>query len=161
VYLTSVPGRVPLEALRGLHPGLVEGLIDHQGIEFVMGQAASGSLVLSRHGTRNLDDGSVQGLDPLAGFGPDAIAALRRLNSFPHTGDLVLNGHVNRQTGTVSAFEDLAGSHGGLGGPQSEAFLITPEEWNVPDRLPSGRAIHDLLAEHLPGEEGGPSLQGE
>jgi hypothetical protein len=152
VYLTNLPGRVPLETTRELHPGLVEGLIDHRGIEFVMGQAASGSLVLSRYGARNLDDGSIQGLDPLAGFGSDAIAALRRLNEFPHTGDLVLNGRVDKVDGVVAAFEDLAGSHGGLGGPQSEAFLIAPDRWNVPDRLPSGHAIHELLAKHVPGE---------
>jgi hypothetical protein len=152
VYLSALPGRVPLDVVRAAHPGLVEGLVAHPGIQFVMGTTDGGPVVVGRHGARSLADGAVVGdRDPLASLGPDAVPALRRLDAFPHSGDLILNGAVGRD-GSVAAFEDLVGSHGGLGGPQSEAFLVVPQGWDVPDRLANGVAVHELLAEHAPKE---------
>ena len=152
VYLSALPGRVPLDVVRAAHPGLIEGLVAHPGIQFVMGTTDAGPVVLGRHGATSLADGTVVGdRDPLRRFGPDAVPALRRLDAFPHSGDLILNGAVGRD-GSVAAFEDLVGSHGGLGGPQSEAFLVVPETWDVPGRLANGIAVHELLAEHAPNE---------
>ena len=150
VYLTQVPGRASIETVRNLHPGLVEGLIDHPGVEFVMGRTAAGPIVLTRGGSRSLIDGTVEGIDPLRSCGPSAPAALRRLDEFPHAGDLVVNGCIEMRDASVAAFEDLVGSHGGLGGSQNDAFMIVPEAWAVPDRLPNGRAVHRVLCAHLP-----------
>ncbi len=150
VYLSNVPGRVPLESIREFHPGLVEGLIDHPGIEFVLGRTMAGPIVLTRGGSRSLVDGTVEGVDPLRMFGPEVAAALLRLDEFPHAGDLILNGRINHRTGEVAAFEELVGSHGGLGGPQTEAFAIVPASWDLPPTLADGRAVHTLLAAHLP-----------
>jgi hypothetical protein len=150
IYLTDVPGRVPIETVRDLHPGLVEGLIDHPGVEFVMGRTAGGPILLTRGGSRSLVDGTVEGIDPLRSCDPSAAAALRRLDEFPHAGDLILNGCIDARDGSVAAFEDLVGSHGGLGGSQNDAFMIVPEAWSVPDRLPNGRAVHEVLCAHLP-----------
>jgi hypothetical protein len=150
VYLSNVPGRVPIESIREFHPGLVEGLIDHPGIEFVLGRTVAGPIVLARGGSRSLVDGAVQGTDPLATFGPAVARALARLDSFPHSGDLVLNGRVSRRTGEVAAFEDLVGSHGGVGGMQTEAFVIAPADWSLDGPLADGRSVHELLCAHRP-----------
>lgn len=152
IYLSNVPGRVPLESIREFHPGLVEGLIDHPGIEFVLGRTVAGPIVLARGGSRSLVDGTVQGVDPLRKFGPAVARALARLDEFPHAGDLVLNGRVSRRSGNVAAFEELVGSHGGLGGMQTEAFAVVPRDWTGHDVLPDGRAVHELLAGHVPSE---------
>jgi hypothetical protein len=150
VYLSNVPGRVPLESIREFHPGLVEGLIDHPGIEFVLGRTVAGPVVQTRGGSRSLVDGTVQGRDPLARFGPAVARALARLDEFPHSGDLVLNGRVSRRTGQVAAFEELVGSHGGVGGMQTDAFVIAPSAWSAEETLQDGRAVHQLLAAHRP-----------
>jgi len=34
--------------------------------------------------------------------------------------------------GTVAAFEELVGNHGGLGGPQTEPFIVHPADMTVP-----------------------------
>ena len=34
------------------------------------------------------------------------------------------------EKGEVAAFEELIGSHGGLGGSQSKPFILHPSEWN-------------------------------
>ena len=52
----------------------------------------------------------------------------------------------------MAAFEELAGSHGGLGGPQGNAFVLTPRGWTSPMRSQGGAGVHALLAEHAPEE---------
>ncbi|MGN6608587.1 MAG: hypothetical protein ACTHMS_16450, partial [Jatrophihabitans sp.] len=51
------------------------------------------------------------------------------LDRTPHVGDLVLLGRVDPDTDEVAAFEELVGSHGGLGADQTEAVLVVPTAW--------------------------------
>ena len=60
----------------------------------------------------------------------------------------------------VAAFEELIGSRGGLGGPQSEAFILHPVEWTLDEPVPVGApAIYRNLRRWLSeiGIELGPS----
>jgi hypothetical protein len=150
IYLAQVPGRLTVEEVRVAVPGLVEGLVDHPGIDFVMGRLTEDTgVVLGRRGFRNLATGAIDGDDPLAKFDPSAPASLARLNEFPHAGDLVLNGRFDPANETVAAFEELVGSHGGLGGAQGDPFLLLPRDWEVPGTVAGGRDVHALLAEHV------------
>ena len=45
----------------------------------------------------------------------------------------------------VAAFEELIGSHGGLGGNQSKPFLMTPSEWN----FDGAETLHKVLKGRL------------
>ncbi len=56
---------------------------------------------------------------------------MARLASFPNAGDLIVNSTLYAD-GTVAAMEELIGSHGGLGGEQTDAFLFHPPEMDVP-----------------------------
>lgn len=151
VYVARIQGRLTLDEVRAAVPGLVEGLVEHAGIDFVMGRLADGTAIaLGRRGFRNLSTGAVEGADPLAKFGTEAGQALERLDAFPHTGDLVLNGRFDPANATVAAFEGLVGSHGGLGGPQGDPFLLVPRTWDIPQTLVGARAIHAVLAAHVP-----------
>jgi uncharacterized membrane protein YvlD (DUF360 family) len=40
--------------------------------------------------------------------------------------------------GHVAAFEELIGSHGGLGGPQTEGFILHPADWALDEDVPVG-----------------------
>ena len=54
---------------------------------------------------------------------------------------------VDPVTQEVAAFEELVGSHGGLGGWQTEAMLVHPTEWPVPEEpLDGPDVMHRLLA---------------
>src|SRR5262249_13035831 len=46
--------------------------------------------------------------------------------TYPDSGDLVVNSLYDPKTGEVAAFEELVGSHGGLGGTQTQPFLLYP-----------------------------------
>jgi len=127
-YFTVGTARMTIEEIDAAFPGLVEGLVAHPGIGFVMVRTdARGTVVIGRGGVHDLADGRVDGDDPLSPFGPRAADHLRRLDGFQHTGDIVLNSSYDADLEEVAAFEELVGSHGGFGGPQVRPFILAPK----------------------------------
>lgn len=127
VYVTGLPGHATAEAIDARYPGLVDTLARNPGIGALVVRSAAGhALVLGAHGRIDLATGHVDGVDPLAGYGPRAADDIRRLEGFPTCGDLILLGAVDAVTGEVTALEELIGSHGGLGGWQTEPFILVP-----------------------------------
>ena len=161
VYFTSEPEQMTSEAVETRHPGLIEALARHPGIGAVVGRSAAGHpLVLGADGQLELDAARPDGRsDPLAIYGPGAADALRRLEGFPASGDLILLGAVDEVTGDVTAFEELVGSHGGLGGRQTEPFIMCPSTLKLTDHPPVGApALYRQLVawrEQLQGELSG------
>ena len=51
--------------------------------------------MFGRNGPHYLDDGRIEGDDPLAPFGPHAVADLRRHDGLPHVGDIVINSRID------------------------------------------------------------------
>jgi uncharacterized membrane protein YvlD (DUF360 family) len=128
------PGRVTLERLEALYPRLLPALREHPGIGFVMVRSERhGAMAVGKSGTRFLAEDRVDGEDPLAPFGPNAARHLLRTDSFPHCADLMLNSTLWPEFGEVAAFEELVGSHGGMGGTQSFPFVLHPSELRWPD----------------------------
>ena len=107
----------------------------HAGIGFVIVyDDESTPLVLGRDGARDLVTGVVTGVDPLRPYSqPDLRAQqLWRVAQFPHAGDLIIVSTLYPGE-QVAAFEELVGSHGGLGGEQTNAFLVHPSDVHVPE----------------------------
>jgi hypothetical protein len=148
VYFTGQPGRMAAETIEALSPGLIEGLAHHPGIGAVIVRSAAGhALVAGRAGRLDLTTGRLDGDDPLAEYGSRAAENLLHLDAFTNAGDLILLGTVDRVTGEVTAFEELIGSHGGLGGWQSDAFIMCPATLALDEDPPVGApAIYRQLA---------------
>jgi hypothetical protein len=133
IYLDLHDGKVSLSELNATHPGLVDALVEHPGIGFVVGYDERGApIVLGKHGTRSLRTAEVTGHDPLLPYGDPALRAqqLTRVADFPHSGDLIVNSTFYPD-GTVAAFEELIGSHGGRGGHQTDAFVLHPADMHI------------------------------
>jgi uncharacterized membrane protein YvlD (DUF360 family) len=147
VYLRESPHRLTLEEIGARHPKLVSALSGHPHIGFVMARSADdGAMAIGGGGTHRLADGAVTGQDPLAGFSPNAARHLRRTDGFPHVPDLLVNSFYDPVTEEGCAFEELISFHGGLGGPQTEPFLLYPGHFEVPDEpLVGAEAVHRLL----------------
>jgi uncharacterized membrane protein YvlD (DUF360 family) len=146
VYLTDRPGRLTMEDIDEAYPGLLPGLTGHAGIGWVMVRTRDrGPVVLGASGRHFLATGRVEGADPLAPFGPFAADDVRRHDSLPHVGDVVVNSALDPATDEVYAFEELIGSHGGLGGWQNRPFLLRPAEWTVEGELVGADAVHRQL----------------
>jgi hypothetical protein len=144
VYFDLLPRKITLSELNAAYPGMVDTLVQHEGIGMVCGYEDGVPVALSKGGKRNLHTGEVIGEDPLKQYAPDDPAAyghatiekrlwqVRRVMDFPHTGDLMVISSVYPD-GTVAALEELIGNHGGLGGEQTDAFLFHPPDVQVPD----------------------------
>jgi Type I phosphodiesterase / nucleotide pyrophosphatase len=135
--------RLTLEDLQERWPGLVPGLCAHEGIGFIAGLDMAGvPWVLGEHGRVRLDTGKVIGQNPLAPYGDHAARVLRRAVVMPEAPDLYINSRVGDVTLDIAAFEPLVGAHGGLGGWQDRAVLLTP------------RTLADVLpTEHIEGAD--------
>jgi putative membrane protein len=147
VYFTDTDERLTFEELTARYPRLIEALVGHRGIGFVQVRSAiHGAVVIGRRGVHYLERGEVEGDDPLRVFGPDAARQLLRLDSFPNVGDLLINSFYDPQSGEVAAFEELVGSHGGLGGEQTKAFILYPSVWRKSVETIRGPGdVHRLL----------------
>ena len=143
VSFPRISGRVTLEQLAERWPRLVPGLAGHPGVGLVMVRSSEhGAVVFGASGTVYLDDGRIEGEDPLALYGEYAggePAAARRDARVRGPGaDLMLD----TSTDEVAAFEELIGSHGGLGGPQTEPMLLHPTDWVVDEPLVGAEAVY-------------------
>jgi uncharacterized membrane protein YvlD (DUF360 family) len=152
VYLARRPGRMSMEDIEERHPALLAGLAGHAGVGWVMVRSHRfGPVVLGSRGRRFLAGDVVEGQDPLAGLGPAAADDLRRHDTLPHVGDILVNSAVDPVTHEVAAFEELIGCHGGLGGWQSRPVLIHPAGWPVEAQLIGADAVYCQLVRWLEG----------
>ncbi|HEX5609040.1 MAG TPA: phage holin family protein [Solirubrobacterales bacterium] len=147
------PGRVSLERLEALYPSLLPALRDHPGIGFVLVRSERfGAIAVGKGGTHFLDEDRVEGEDPLEPFGPRAADHLRRTDGFPHCADLMLNSTYWPQFGEVAAFEELVGSHGGMGGTQAHPFVLHPAELAWPEGdMVGAEQVHRVFRDWLVG----------
>jgi uncharacterized membrane protein YvlD (DUF360 family) len=151
IYFARQPGRLTAEDIERHYPHLLDQLVAHPGIGFVVVRTADrGSVVLGAHGKYFLDTDTVEGSDPLEPFGPLARHHVRRHDQLDGVGDLIVNSLVEPTTGEVAAFEELVGCHGGLGGWQTDAVLVHPAAWPVEEQpLQGADAVHRQLVAWL------------
>jgi uncharacterized membrane protein YvlD (DUF360 family) len=147
ITFPRLPGRATLEQIERERPGLVEALRTHPGIGFVLVRSeADGAVVLGPAGRRVLGSGAVEGEDPLAPYGPNAALHVARTDAFPHCPDLMVNSRYWPELDEVAAFEELVGSHGGLGGGQAHPFVLAPPELDWPeDPVVGATEVHRIM----------------
>jgi len=132
IYFTQWADRISLEDINKTYPEMVKGLSQHEGVSFAMIRSKErGPVVIGAKGKYYLADDKVEGENPLAKFGKRAAAHLRRLDSFNCVPDILLVSMYDTEKDEVAAFDELIGSHGGLGGTQSKPFILHPSEWDL------------------------------
>ncbi len=153
VSFPRIEGRVTLEEIEARYPELLPALRAHPGVAFVLVRSAEwGAIALGKRGVHYLDEERVEGEDPLAPFGENAAAKARRTDGFPHVADLMVNSTYWPELEEVAAFEELVGSHGGMGGPQQYPFLLVPADFELPGELLLGPgAVHAWMRRWLAG----------
>ena len=134
VYFHALPHRATLDELNDAFPGMVNAVIAHEGVGLVVATGADGApIAYGKGGSRNLHSGEVAGDDPLLPYGDVELRAwqVRRVADFPSAGDLIIVSTLYPD-GTVAALEELIGNHGGMGGEQTDSFLLHPADMEVP-----------------------------
>ena len=126
VYLMDERRRLSLEEIEARHPRLVPALREHPHLGWLVVHSLDGPVVLGPQGSRHLETGRVDGEDPLAGFSPTAPQHLLRASGFAHAADILVGSFYDPALEEGCAFEELISFHGGIGGPQTRAFVLCP-----------------------------------
>jgi uncharacterized membrane protein YvlD (DUF360 family) len=148
VYFDLFPRKIKLSELNAAYPGMVDALVQHEGIGLVVGYDDDDRpIALGKGGAHHLHSGQVTGHDPLAPYSDERgspefrAVQLRRVMDFPNAGDLMVISTVYSD-GSVAALEELIGSHGGLGGEQTDAFILHPASWG---KIPQTKCTTDVF----------------
>lgn len=150
IYLTQWKERLNYEEIVMLFPELLPGLVNHPGIGFILVNSISnGGMVIGQNGIYYLDNDEIVGENPLEDFGINAAKHLKRQNSFDNMPDILVNSFYNAKTDEVCAFEELIGSHGGLGGNQTKPFILYPSQWQDPGELIGAESIYKFLKKEI------------
>lgn len=150
VYLTQFKERLSYEKIKNLFPNLIPGLVKQEGIGFIMVDSEEfGPMAIGANGVYYLNEDEIEGENPLEVFGENAPQHLRRSNSFKYTPDILVNSFYDPETEEICAFEELVGSHGGIGGTQSKPFMLHPVEWDVPTPLISAENVYKVLKSEI------------
>jgi len=154
IYFPDEKVRLTREGIDREFPGLITTLATHPGVGFVMVDSDDGPVAIGADGLQRLSTGEVEGANPLEHFGKHAATHLARNSGFDNAPDIYVVSMYDHKSGEVAAFEELVGSHGGLGGTQSEPFALVPAEWSkAPEEIIGARAMHLELVRWL--EEAG------
>ena len=151
IYFKKWKNRMSFEEINAVFPDLIPGLIQHDGIGFIMVRSSKeGPIVISSRGIYYLNNDRIEGENPLENFGKNAASHLKRTDSFKYVPDILVNSLYDSQKNEVAAFEELIGSHGGLGGDQSKPFLLYPSIWNLENEdIVGAEKLHSVLKAKL------------
>jgi putative membrane protein len=145
IAFTEWDHRMTLEEIEEAFPDVIPGLRAHEGIGFIMIRSEKdGPVVMGANGAYYLADDRVEGENPLTPFGSNAPAHLRRTDGFPNCPDILVNSFYDPENNEGAAFEELIGFHGGLGGTQTQPFLMHPSELSVDGELIGAVSVYQV-----------------
>jgi uncharacterized membrane protein YvlD (DUF360 family) len=134
VYLMDEKRRMTLEEIERRHPRLLPALREHPHVGWLLVRSEKhGAVALGAGGANYLDEGRIEGVDPLAGFKLTAPHHLKRTDGFAHAPDILVNSFYDPQLEEGCAFEELISFHGGMGGFQMDGFVLHPTHLAAPD----------------------------
>ena len=151
IYLTHVSHRLTYEEINNMFSDMIDKIVNNEYIGFILVRSSQkGDMAIGKNGIYYLDNDEIEGENPLEGFGDNIAQHLKRSSSFKYTPDILVNSFYDAENDEVCAFEELVGSHGGVGGSQSEPFILYPADWNVPDEeIVGAENIYRVLKTNL------------
>ena len=150
ISFTEWQERMTMEQINEAFPAVLPGLAKHEGVGFVMVRSEEhGPVVIGANGMYFLTDDRIEGHNPLEGFGANAPDHLRRTDSFPNCPDILVNSFYDPEKNEGSAFEELIGFHGGMGGMQTQPFILHPAELKAKGELVGAASIYHLCKSWL------------
>ena len=147
IYLTQWSHRLTYEEITAKFPDLLPGIVDNEYVGFILVRSKEkGDMVIGADGVYYLDSDEIEGKNPLEGYGKNVTRHLKRNSNFDHTPDILVISFYDQVANEVCAFEELVGSHGGVGGEQSRPFILYPSSWDVSsDDIIGAESIYNIL----------------
>ncbi len=154
IYFLQEKKRIDKKEIELLYPEFIEKLSKHPGIGVVLGKHESNFFIITKNGTifvtpqgeikaseeyklflRLMHDYEIK-ISPEI-FLQEIIAMLQK----PFSGDLTIIGSMI--DGKAISFADHFGAHGGFGGKQTNAFIITNQE--IKQEITNAEQIYTLI----------------
>lgn len=134
IFFTGSKTRLTVDEINKKYPELIDALASHDGVQFIMVKLnAKETVIMNNYGKRYLYSGKVEKKDPLWVYeSKNLIESLKKYDQGPNAPDIMVISMYDRKTEEVAAFEELVGSHGGIGGPQSFPFILYPNKFDRP-----------------------------
>ena len=138
IYLMEEPRRLTLEEIDERHPRADPGAArrTRTSAGCSCARPSTGPSCSAPRGEHYLADGRVEGEDPLAPFSPTPPQHLLRTDGFAHVADIMVGSFYDPELDEGCAFEELISFHGGMGGSQTQPFILSPGGC----RCPTGRS---------------------
>lgn len=153
IYLTQWKEKLTYEKIKAMFPELIPGLVQHDGIGFILiNSDVYGAIAIGKEGIHYLEkeNDNIEGKDPLKNFGENAAKHLLRTSKFKYTPDILVNSLYETEKDEIAAFEELIGSHGGMGGTQTKPFIMHPSDWNIDDeKIIGAEQLHEVLKSEI------------
>ena len=151
IYMTKWSHRLTYDEINKMFPDMINEIVNNEYVGFILVRSSQrGDMAIGKNGTYYLDTDEIEGENPLEGFGDNIVHHLKRNSSFKYTPDILVNSFYDVENDEVCAFEELVGSHGGVGGSQSEPFILYPSDWDVPDdEIVGAENIYRVLKTNL------------
>lgn len=134
IFFTGSKTRLTVDEINKKYPELIDALASHDGVQFIMVKlTAKETVIMNNYGKRYLYSGKIEKKDPLWVYeSKNLIESLKKYDQGPNAPDIMVISMYDRKTEEVAAFEELVGSHGGIGGPQSFPFILYPNKFDSP-----------------------------
>ena len=148
IYLMDTPRRLSLEEIDERHPRLLARPAQPPAHRFPARPLAkrTGRWCSARAAPATWPTTRSTATTRSAPFPPSAADHLRRTDGFEHVADIMVNSFYDADVEQGCAFEELISFHGGLGGPQTQPFILHPVTLPMPEhRVVGAAAVHDLL----------------
>ena len=150
IYFTNWSGRMTYEQIEDAFPNLINTLKNHPGIGFIMLKSfIYGTIVLSDDNIYYMDEDYFEGENFLEKYGKNITDHLRRTDSFKYVPDILVNSTYDMENDEVYAFEELIGSHGGVGGTQQKPFIVYPNTWNLDEEIVGAENVHKFFKRNI------------
>lgn len=150
IYFTDWSSRLTYEQMEDAFPDLIASLANHPGIGFVMVNSyIYGTIVMSEGNVYYLDEDTLEGEPFLDKFGKNIVEHLKRTDKFDHVPDILVSSNYDEENDEVYAFEELIGSHGGVGGTQQKPFILYPSNWSLNEQLIGPQQVHKFFKKEL------------
>ena len=146
IYFTHTTKRLYFEEISIQYPELITNIVSHPGIGFIMvNSLLHGTVVIHASGIHYLDENKDEGTDIFQLYDNNARNQLIKLNQYQNNGDLVLFSAYDPFKQQTPAFEELVGHHGGLGGKQTEPFVMYPSFLHLEQPINDSTEMHSVL----------------
>jgi hypothetical protein len=150
LYFTKEKKRLSISQIEALYPFLIERIVQHDGVGFIIGIDKGKTIVLAKDGKYEISKDGYKSFGnrflPIYGEEEKLIDQIREFSSLKYFGDLALNGSYDGKK--FVTFEHFHfGTHDGIGGNQQIGFFASKNKMDL-DKVKNAKELYKFFKEY-------------